>query len=246
MPTETAAFVNYCISIAQEFNSRLSRMRVFVKHNLSSGTANEAILRDFLSNHAQGFICDPLRENTVSKQCDVLIYQQNRYPLVYSEGPVKVVWPEAVRMTIEVKTNFGPKDIKPAIENASAAMEISIDLTSVIFAFESPSLGTVLNNLASYDEQIPDNHLPTAILLLDKGVIIHRWGWARRDDVNIEDRTYAVHKGKNEKEGIVVTFLLLLFFQAVDLGFLEANFINALNTVLEELTEKLPDTRIGQ
>ena len=45
-------FFEYCVSVAKEFESRMSRMRVFVQHNLSTGTANEVILREFLSKHA--------------------------------------------------------------------------------------------------------------------------------------------------------------------------------------------------
>jgi hypothetical protein len=75
IPTEAERFFDYCISIAKELEARLSRKRVFVQHNLSSGTANEAILRDFLSNHAQsnvnvaqGFICNPFESDAVSRQ----------------------------------------------------------------------------------------------------------------------------------------------------------------------------------
>jgi hypothetical protein len=89
----------------------MSRMRVFVQHNLSTGTANEVILREFLSKHApgnfdvsQGFICDPSEKKWVSKQCDILVYNKNHYPVVYAEGSVKVVWPKSVAMVIEVKT----------------------------------------------------------------------------------------------------------------------------------------------
>ncbi len=104
------------MTIAKEFQSRINRMQVFVRHNLSSGNANETILRQFLATHAQGnidvgqgFICDPTHEDRISKQCDILVYNQNDYPIIYSDGAVKIVWPESVRMVIEVKTNFGKR-----------------------------------------------------------------------------------------------------------------------------------------
>jgi hypothetical protein len=66
MESRADKFFEYCVSVAKEFQSRMNRMRVFVRHNLSSGTANEILLRDFLAKHAsgnfsvsQGFICDP-------------------------------------------------------------------------------------------------------------------------------------------------------------------------------------------
>jgi hypothetical protein len=49
MQTHADTFFEYCMGVAQEFEARLNRIRVFVKHNLTSGTANEIILRDFLA-----------------------------------------------------------------------------------------------------------------------------------------------------------------------------------------------------
>lgn len=100
MPTSADRLLLYCQKISQEFNSRLNRIKSFVHHNLSTGTANETILREFLSTHApekfavgEGFICNPFEDNQVSKQCDVLIYDKNNFPLVYSVGSIKVVHP---------------------------------------------------------------------------------------------------------------------------------------------------------
>lgn len=128
MSSKADNFFEYCVSVAKEFQSRMSRMRVFVQHNLSTGTANEVILREFLSKHAsgnfevsQGFICDPSEKKSVSRQCDILVYNKNRYPVVYADGPIKVVWPESVAMVIEVKTTLLKKDIESALENVISA-----------------------------------------------------------------------------------------------------------------------------
>ena len=259
LSTRADNFVKYCVSIAKEFQSRISRMRVFVKNNLASGTANEIILREFLAKHAsgnfhvgQGFICDPSESNVVSKQCDILVYSQNHYPVVYSEGSIKVVWPESVAMVVEVKTNFTKKDILSALDNIASAQQLRQFLTGVIFAFRSPKLETVVSHLQSYHHNTDPNYLPTAILLLDKGIIIHSWGWSRQRDFDVaEDKTsklkmYAVRSGKKDKGAVVVTFLLLLFFQAMEIGLLESEFINMLLEMLDEYTEKkFPDIDIG-
>jgi hypothetical protein len=97
---ETETYLNYCSRIADEFQTRLNRLRSFVKHNASSGTANESILRSFLSTHApsnyvigQGFIYNPFERDVVSRQCDILIFDQAHFPMVYSDGPISVVLP---------------------------------------------------------------------------------------------------------------------------------------------------------
>jgi hypothetical protein len=72
--------IQYCSGIASEFKAKLDRIRTFVPdHNLTSGTANEIMLRDFLSRLSaeryrvgQGFICAPTASDSVSKQCDIL------------------------------------------------------------------------------------------------------------------------------------------------------------------------------
>jgi len=227
----------------------MSRMRVFVQHNLSTGTANEVILREFLSKHAsgnfevsQGFICDPSEKKSVSRQCDILVYNKNRYPVVYADGPIKVVWPESVAMVIEVKTTLFKKDIESALENVISAKRLNTNIAGLIFSYQSPSLATVIRYLEAYPAWIPGELAPTAILLLDKGVIIHSWPWARHAEHDMDKpetwKNYSIRSGKGDRSAVVVAFLLFLFFQVMQIGRNEANFINALNDMFEKYTEK--------
>ena len=79
MDSSIERMIQYCSGIAGEFEARLNRIRAFVPdHNLTSGTANEMILRDFLASLStghytvgQGFICNPTASDSVSKQCDM-------------------------------------------------------------------------------------------------------------------------------------------------------------------------------
>jgi hypothetical protein len=258
MPTSADKIVEYCLSIAKEFQSRMTRMQVFVRHNLTSGTANETMLREFLARHApgyvnvgQGFICDPTEGNQVSKQCDILIYDQIHYPVVYSDGSIKVIWPRSARMVIEVKTNFNKSDITTSIENIASARQFNSQLTGIIFAFRSPGLKTVIKHLQNYPHYIPPEHRPLAFLLLDKGIIIHCWGWSRSQESesnpDADFATFEVRRGKRDKSAVVVTCLLLLFFGVVQRGFYEADSINMLLDVFQKYTEKVgQDIHVGQ
>jgi Domain of unknown function (DUF6602) len=213
--------IEYCVSIAQEFQARINRIQVFVKHNPTSGSANEDILRDFLTKHApgafqvgQGFVCNPLQEDSVSRQCDILVYDQNRYPVVYEDGPVKIVWPDSVRMVIESKTQFQKRDIGAAVENIESAKEVRkihedrVDFNGFIFAFHSAGLETVKKYLERYLTSVPKKNRPDAILLFDKGIIIRRSPETNR--YGIEATVDDQHKG-----AIVLTFLLLHFFDVM-------------------------------
>jgi len=54
-----------------------------------------------------------------------------------------------------------------------------------------------------------------------------------------EDRkNYAIRSGKKDRGAVVMAFLLLLFFQVMQIGRNEADFINALNDMFEKYTEK--------
>jgi hypothetical protein len=250
-------YLDYCISVADEFQARINRLRVFVSHNVSSGTANESILREFLSLHApsevqvaQGFIFDPFEEDEPSKQCDILVYDQMRFPLAYADGPIKVVFPDAARMVIEVKTMLDGKALAQAIENIVSADNLSGQMDrfyGVIFAFKSPrSWKTVIDNMRKYQTV---TCAPTAILLLDKGIIIHSYGWLREKEMMSQPAKtpsvwypYAVRRSKDSRKGaIVVAFLLLLFFQSAGGGLFESIPINAIIDAMEEHTELLDD-----
>lgn len=191
---------------------------------------------------SQGFICDPSDKRWVSKQCDILVYDKNHYPVVYSDGSIKVVWPSSVAMVIEVKTTLAKKDVASALENIISAKRLNTSIAGLIFAFQSPSLSTVIKHLEAYPGHIPGEFAPTAILLLDKGVIIHNWPWARHQEFDLDKpetwKNYSIRSGKADRGAVVVAFLLFLFFQVMQTGRNEADFINALNDMFEKYTKK--------
>lgn len=247
MAESTDKIVEYCLGVALEFVARLNRMRVFVKHNLSSGNANEVILREFLSSHTsgnydvgQGFICTLAETSKASKQCDILVYNQNDYPLIHSDGPIKIVWPEAAAIVIEVKTGFSKSDIMTALENIESAKELNRRLAGIIFSFSSPTLSTVVKNLQEYQKPFDNECLPDAILLLDKGIIIHRWGISRYHDIEAgaNPLAYAIRigKGKN-KSSVVVAYLLLIFLDVVS----RFDFVTGAKNMMIDLIEKHTD-----
>lgn len=253
MPKRSDKMLAYCIGIAKEFQSRINRMQTFVKkHNLSSGGANETILREFLSMHAptsyevgQGFICNPINGDLVSKQCDILVYDQSSFPVIHSDGSIKIVMPDAARMVVEVKTRFTKKEVVGSLLNVETAKRLNSQMTGLIFSFYSPSLKSVLKNLQEYPEYIHQDYKPTAILLFDKGIVIHRWNLMRGRDIDREAGTdpeaFGVRVAKRDKGAVVVTFLLLHFFETVAHGLLWSNVANMLLDMLEEHTEKAQD-----
>jgi hypothetical protein len=124
-------------------------------------------------------------------------------------------------MVIEVKTNLKQRDdVWDAIENIASAKATNSLLKGVIFAFQSASLEAVSEALAGYPKTFDPELGPTALLLLDKDVVIHNWGWSRQRDLEgceaIVPYSYAILEPKARAKGIVMITLLSLMFQATD------------------------------
>jgi hypothetical protein len=242
--------IEYCTGIASEFEAKLNRVRTFIPdHNLTSGTANEIMLRDFLaqmstSSHkvGQGFICDPVDSDLVSKQCDVLVHDHHQYPKVYSAGEIDIVFPQAVKMVIEVKTDLKKKALHDGLENIRSANRLNWQINGVVFAFNSLRAMTIVEHLQRYDKMLPMEHAPIAILLLNKRTIIHRWTNSELDGGDI---LYEVRKC--DSSATVIAFLLLHFFDIQMQGVWGgASIANMMRFMLDSRTEILAESiKIG-
>lgn len=251
MSASVERMVQYCAGVANEFHARLNRIRAFVPDDyLTSGTANEMILRNFLSRLSagryevsQGFVCSPTDPNLVSRQCDILVYDHS-YPVVYSEGEIKVVFPQSVRLLIEAKTRLTKRELYHALDNIRVVRQMNETINGLVFAFRSPRRDTVLRDLQEYDGHLTMQHAPLAILLWNRGTIIHRWPESEKDG---GDAPYEVRITRNRRGATVIAFLLLLYFDAQMLGVWGGSSITKImRDMLEEETEKIADNiRIG-
>lgn len=182
----------------------------------------------------------------VSKQCDILIHHQTRYPLVYSDGPIKVVWPESARLVIEVKTRLNRLELGIALENIKAVRCLDDQIRGIIFSFSSRQMKTVRKYLEQYASGIDTNHSPIAILLFDQGIIIHN-GWHGSGPEGLsnlysQSETYTAYRARERtnRQSLVVAYLLLIFLETTHLrgdSNLLDNPANVLKTLIEEQME---------
>jgi len=242
------SLVQYCRSIADEFKARQHRISSLVKHNLTTGTARETIVRDFLAEHCtghykvvQGFICDPTQIDRVSRQCDILVYNHLYHPVIHSEGQIKVVWSISVQMVIEVKTKLNKDTLYRAIENVRAAKALRSRMTGLVFAFESIGISGIIEHLESYAQDLPMMYAPHAILVLDKKLLIESnniWTPTGERDV------YQVREADNE--GVLMTYLFLVFLANVTEPTLCSLAVKAAQNLLVQQTKVVStDLRIG-
>jgi len=109
--TQHPSFEDFQKSINQELSVIKDRVRQLIgsAHWGEDGRFKEAVLRNIINRFlpknfslGTGFI---VYENTVSKQQDIIIYD-NRYPVFFAEGDFVIVHPNSVRGIIEVKTSI--------------------------------------------------------------------------------------------------------------------------------------------
>jgi hypothetical protein len=114
------------------------------------------------------------------------------------------------------------------------------NFAGIIFAFKSMSEKTILRQLTGY--YTDPLHRPLAILLMDKGIVIHQVE-TNRSIIDTQfggsDAPYEVRKAKdkNNKETFVLTYLFLLFLQA-QAEYIGAFHLNDIYTAMSKLNEE--------
>ena len=107
---------NFQLSITNELRAAQNRIRDLIgdKHWLSDGEHKETILRNVLRSHlpeslhvGKGFVCG---KDGSSTQIDILITDNNN-PVLYKQGELRIVTPEAVRAIVEVKTSISTEKL---------------------------------------------------------------------------------------------------------------------------------------
>lgn len=236
--------------MAEEFSSRRGRFETFVKnHNPTVGSANEAILREFLARHMpgklavdQGFICDIKHQNRISRQCDIIIHDHSEYAPLYSVGPVMIVEPKSARLVIEVKTQYA----KGAIANIAAVKAMRRSIHGIVFAFQSSSPDAVINSLKT--SRCATGTGPDAIFLFDQGVIIHNvsFKWNGNAIVDFEHSdNYTAHLAPTDKTGVVVAILLYFAIYATSQNN-KYELMTALGKSINDHTEVFDRFCLGQ
>ncbi len=96
-------------TITQELEALKNRVRNYTQHWLTDGEWKESVLRSILRRHlpttvkvGRGFV---ITKSGSSKQIDILIYDTSK-PILYKDGDLVLVTPDAAKGIIEVKTSI--------------------------------------------------------------------------------------------------------------------------------------------
>ncbi len=138
----------YFQTLTQELRSLQNRVRNFIggDHWLTDGEWKESVIRSMLRRHlpksveiGRGFI---VSDQGNSGQIDVLVYSAD-VPILFRDGDLVFVTPDAVLGIIEVKTRFrAPSEFRAAVEQLSAnakwaARKSSAEKFFGVFAYDA-------------------------------------------------------------------------------------------------------------
>ena len=160
----------YLDLIKEEFFTKIERVKLFTNHAPSIGFGNEEILRNFLKTHiperfavGTGFVY--LNNDSVSRQCDLLIYDHVNYAPFFKEGDFVIIHPEAVAAVVEVKATLNEDEFYSSIKNIKSVKEVAkkaigqgikchIFGFSFFFKTKKQKITTVKNWLQNYTETL--------------------------------------------------------------------------------------------
>jgi hypothetical protein len=180
---------------AENIQSEFEKIRKTMPHHLTSGEEAEDLLSKFLNAHlprrfaaTSGFVIDT--DNTLSKQCDVLIYDAENSPIYRAGSRGQILPSDSIASVIEIKSRLNKKELQDASEKIasvkklkrSAISELDQPVTfsnfivnsslGVVFAYESDtSLQTLAENLRELNKTLPRAHWIDTVVVLGKGMI---------------------------------------------------------------------------
>lgn len=133
---------SYAALLGDSFSSKVNLLSQILRdvHEPSIGRYKERLLTELLAQFipkrfsvGTGFVAFPSRrephpsfqdrsgymwrDHTISRQCDVIVYDSSEYPTIFSDGEFVVVRPESVRSIIEVKGALDPESVNNSMDN---------------------------------------------------------------------------------------------------------------------------------
>ena len=149
--------VDYFRLVSEELFIKLNQIKTFIKkHNPTIGILTEEILRNFLQQYIpkgvsveQGFILN--KNGTLSKQCDIIIYDSNLYAPFYRINDIVVVPSESVVSIIEVKTTVTKQIFHQVIGYFKSFTDVLQSTTGKhLFIYNAPSVDRLNEYVQSY------------------------------------------------------------------------------------------------
>lgn len=189
--------------VSNQMKSDFVKAQKSLTHSGLKGDANEETVKKFLKqylpktiNVTTGMLVDS--EGNKSRQLDIIICDSAKTPIFYQSGETRVIPVECAYAVIEVKAFLDKTELEKAYKNMQSVKALKkiayfarkgVIVTTktlygkewdcwpiqhFIFAFDSPGLDSVLNNLNAYQSTNEIHKRIDSICVLEKGVILNQ------------------------------------------------------------------------
>jgi len=145
--SESDNFLNmYYYGVVQRLQLEIDYLNRLITHKGERGEANEKSLTNLLVKFlpkrysiGSGIIIDKFGNN--SKQVDIIIYDSDFHPELFSQGAAASLYPvDVVYMTIEIKTTMTKDAMNDAIENVASVKRLKFIDSPVLKLMDSPTI----------------------------------------------------------------------------------------------------------
>lgn len=132
---------------AEELISQINIAKPFLSiHKPSIGFWGESIIREFLRQSlpsgvkvAQGFIKSG---EIISPQCDIIIYDCNRYASLATFGEIEIISSESVKAVLEIKSSIQRETFQKTLTNFEKLGDMGIE-NKYLLLFSSVNMKTI-------------------------------------------------------------------------------------------------------
>ena len=157
----------YYEGITRQLRAEVDVINALFSHQGEKGAGNEEALRSIVRSFVPerfgvgtGFVID--KNGTPSRQCDIIIYEKQQYPSLFSMTSLHMFPVDIVLATIEVKTTLDKSKATEAIANIASVKELEL-LTEDWKTFSSEVSATAFDSEAmSGDEVLWEIHRATS------------------------------------------------------------------------------------
>jgi hypothetical protein len=131
----------YFQTLTQELNFQKDRLQNFIQHWLTVGEYRETVIRNVLRRHlpksiglGKGFI---VSNKVTSTQIDILLYDTTK-PVLFQEGELLILTPDAAVGAIEVKKSIGSSELEETLVKIAHIAQLTSPNPAFIglFAYE--------------------------------------------------------------------------------------------------------------
>jgi len=156
--------------------ARLEAAKQLIEHNPTRGsTAENALrnlLREFLPQRCGiggGFVL--AANGKLSRQIDIIIFDQLEAAPLYRDGDVVIVSPDSTYVVVEVKSDLKAEKLEEAFDNINSVKALDPNVRGIVFGYASATAGTFAEHLP----QARKNRaglVPEHIICLERELVI--------------------------------------------------------------------------